>query len=92
MRNTKSYISVISIVIFMFNNRKRLPVFHEDNIEEILKRFKLSQKFENNELKCAICESIVSKNNFGCLFLSKDGTVKVACSNPECLEKVYEMI
>ena len=76
----------------MFPERKKLPAFHENNIEEILRRFKLWKKFWNNELECAICGSIVSKNSFGCIFLSRKGTVNVACSNPECLEKVYELI
>jgi len=76
----------------MFPDRKKLPAFHEDNIEEILKRFKLWEKFENNELECAICGSTISRDSFGCIFLSREGTVNVACSNPECLEKVYELI
>lgn len=76
----------------MFPYRKKLSVFHENNIEQILKQFKLWEKFLNSELKGGICGSIISKENFGCIFLSKDGIVKVACSNPECLEKVNEEI
>ena len=76
----------------MFPDRKKLPAFHENNIEEILKRFKLWKKLENKELTCAICGSMVSKENFGCIFLSREGAVNVACSNPECLERVYEEI
>jgi hypothetical protein len=76
----------------MFNDRKRLPAFHERNIEEILKRFKLWKKFENNELECAICKSAISKDNFGCIFLSREDMINVACSNPECLQKVSELI
>ena len=76
----------------MFPDRKKFPVFHENNIDQILNRFKLLKKLENNELKCSTCESTVTRKNFGCLFLSKDGNVKVTCSNPECLEKVYEEI
>lgn len=73
----------------MLSDRKKLPVFHQNNIEEILKRFKLWKKFENSELKCVMCGSVISKDNFGCIFLSREGNVNVACSNPECLEKVY---
>lgn len=76
----------------MFSDRKKLPAFHQDNIEEILKRFKLWKKFWNNELECTICGSTVTKINFGCIFLSKEGIVNVACSNPECLVKVNELI
>jgi hypothetical protein len=76
----------------MFPDCKKLSVFYENNMEEILKRFKLWKKFENSTLECAICGSIVSKDSFGCIFLSRDATVNIACSNPECLEKVYELI
>ena len=76
----------------MFPERKKLPAFHENNIEEILRRFKLWKKFENNELECAICGSTIFKDNLGCIFLSREGTVNVACSNPECLERVHELI
>lgn len=76
----------------MFSDRKKFPAFHENNIEGILKRFKLWKKFENKELMCAICSSILFKENFGCIFLSKEGVVSVACSNPECLERVHEEI
>ena len=76
----------------MFYDRQKIFAFHENEIEKILKQFKLWNKFENNKLKCAICGSIISRQNFGCIFLSREGTVKVACSHPECLEKVHEMI
>ena len=76
----------------MFPDRKKLPAFHENNLEAILKRFKLWKEFKNNELECAICGSTVSKDSFGCIFLSREGTVNVACSNPECLERVHELI
>ncbi len=76
----------------MFPDRKKLPAFHENDLEEILKRFKLWKKLENRELTCAICGSILSKENFGCIFLSKESAVNVACSNPECLERVHEEI
>jgi hypothetical protein len=76
----------------MYPDRKKLPVFHQNNFEEILKRFKLWKKFENNELECAICGSSVRMDSFGCIFLSREGNVNVACSNPECLERVYELI
>ena len=76
----------------MFPDRKKLPAFHENDLEEILKRFKLWNKLENNQLRCILCGLTVSKINFGCIFLSKDGLVKVVCSYPECLEKVYKEI
>lgn len=72
----------------MFRERRKIPVFHEKELEEVLEKFHLLEKMENNELKCSICNIIISQDNFGCLFLSKEGNVKVSCSNPECLEKV----
>jgi len=76
----------------MFRERRKLPVFHEKEFEEILRRFNLLEKLKNNELKCYICHVLISKDNFGCIFLSKKEKIEVACSHPECLEKVYKEI
>jgi len=76
----------------MYYDRKKLPVFHEKELQTILQKFNLFTKMQNNELLCYICEKIISKENFGCIFLTNKGTVEVSCSNPECLEKVYEVI
>lgn len=76
----------------MFRERQEFPVFHEKNLENILERFDLLEKLKNNELRCSICHVSISKENFGCIYLSKDKEIGVACSNPECLEKVYKEI
>lgn len=76
----------------MFPERRKLPVFHERELEEILGRLGLLEKLKNHELVCSICEVGISKDNFGCIYLSREGKIDVACSNPECLEKVHEKI
>ena len=74
----------------MFRERRRLPVFHEKELEEILRRFDLLEKMKNNELVCSICDVNISKDNFGCIYLSKEEKIAVTCSNPECLERVHK--
>lgn len=76
----------------MFPERRKFLVFHEKELENILRRFNLLKKLENNELACSICGIDVSKDNFGCIYLSKEGEIRVACSKPECLERVYKEI
>jgi len=72
----------------MLGERRRFPVFHEKELEEILEKLDLLEKMKNREIKCSVCNTIISKENFGCIYLSKEGDIKVACSNPECLERV----
>jgi len=72
----------------MFQERRKLPAFHEKEMEKILEKFDLLEKMNNRELNCSICNVLISKINFGCIYISKDKTIKITCSNPECLEKV----
>lgn len=76
----------------MFVDRRELPVFHEDNLEVILNKLNLLEKMQRNELLCSICNVIITKENFGCIYLNKDNNVEVCCSNPECFKKVSEEI
>jgi len=72
----------------MLSERRRFPVFLEKEFEEILEKLDLLEKIKNQEIRCSICNTIISKENFGCIYLSKEGDVRVTCSNPECLERV----
>ena len=72
----------------MSSHRKQLPAFHENQLEDILQKFNLLEIMEKGELLCSICNITITKENFGCIFLDKDGEVRTSCSNPECLEKV----
>jgi len=76
----------------MFSERRKLTVFHEKEFESILRKFSLLEKLKNNQLTCSLCKVNISKDNFGCIYLSREGKVEVTCSNPECLEKVYKEI
>lgn len=76
----------------MFRDRKNLPVFHENDFEEILSKFNLLVPIQNGDLKCSICDILITKENFGCILLTKKGEIKTTCSNPECLENVYQVI
>lgn len=72
----------------MFKYRREIPVFHEDDFELILRKFNLFEKIQRNELLCSICDILIEKDNFGCIYIIDESVVKVSCSNSQCLEKV----
>ena len=72
----------------MFHERRPFAAFHERDLEKILNKFALLEKMKNNALKCNICNTLITKENFGCIYLSKENKIDISCSNPECLEKV----
>jgi len=72
----------------MMKDEKEIPVFLEKEIDIILNRLGLLEKFNKNELKCYFCDVLISRENFGCVFLTKENRMVVCCSNPECFEKV----
>jgi len=74
----------------MFRDRKKLPAFHEDDFTEILAKFNLLDKLNEGELKCSVCDKILTKENFGCIYLTKNEEIKTSCSDLMCLEKVYQ--
>lgn len=76
----------------MFKYRREIPVFHEDDFELILRKFNLFEKLQRNELLCSICDILIEKDNFGCIYLIDENVVKVSCSDSKCLEKVSLVI
>jgi len=72
----------------MFSDRKKLPAFHERELDEILQTFDLLNLMEKGELLCSICDSVITKDIFGCIYLNSNNEIRTACSNPYCLEKV----
>jgi len=75
----------------MYEERRKFPVFKEKNLEKILGRLGLLQPMQNNELRCRFCDIVISKQNFGAIFLDEE-TVRVSCFKHGCLEQISEVI
>jgi hypothetical protein len=68
-------------------NKKEILAFHEQNLEEILKKLELLEEFKNKKLKCSICNKVITKENLGCIY-SENGKIKVCCSDLKCLNAI----
>jgi len=66
---------------------KEILAFHEQNLEEVLQRLELFDDFRNRKLRCSVCNRILTKENFGCIY-PEDNDIKVCCSNLKCLNEI----
>ena len=72
----------------MLPDRRKLPAFHENDLDKILLKFNLLEPLRQGNLVCSICKITLTRSNFGCIFIDQNGDIQTACSKPECLEKV----
>jgi len=66
----------------------RMDVFHENETEIILRKLKLLEKFNNNELTCDICGRIITRDNLYAIQI-QDGAPKACCNNQECSSNFF---
>ena len=64
-----------------------LDLLFEENLNEFLKRFKIYEKFINNEIKCEKCNKIMTSDNLG-LVKTKNGELVFICNAPECIREI----
>jgi hypothetical protein len=62
---------------------KRILAVHEKNLDLFLKSLGLLEAFEKRELKCALCGSVITRDNFYCVY-PENGIVKVCCNKLDC--------
>jgi len=67
--------------------KKEVLAFHEQNLEEVLQRLELLDSFRNGKLRCSVCNRVLTKENFGCIY-PEDNDIKVCCSNLKCLNEI----
>lgn len=60
---------------------------HKLKIEEFLKKIELWESFEKGELKCFICNEIITMENIG-LIISHHNEIIICCDKSECIFKV----
>lgn len=64
-----------------------LNAIHERDIDDLLKKMKIKDDFDNGKIKCKFCGIIVNKNNIYSLF-PESGDVKLVCDKPECINQM----
>ncbi len=69
--------------------KKRILAVHEQNLDSFLQSVGLLEALENGQLKCGICGSLITRENFRCIYPDK-GELKVCCSVLHCYETVLK--
>lgn len=77
----------------LLSERRRLPVFAEKQLDDVLRRIGLFERMQLGQLCCGFCNVKISRENFGALFFRPaGGDVGVSCDSPECLKRVAEVV
>jgi hypothetical protein len=77
----------------LFSERRKLPVFEEKHLRDILEKIGLLEKMLSGEILCFFCKQTISKQNFGALFLPHaSNEIAVSCNHPRCLGRIAEVV
>jgi len=68
-------------------DKRKLLAFHEKNIDSILDKLGLLEKIKKGEIKCVICNKVITKKNLGAI-LKRNDKLLIICDSLECLEKI----
>jgi hypothetical protein len=60
-----------------------IPAIYEDDIDPVFKKMGIWDKLQKGEIKCAICEEIVTKDNFSAM-KKIEGEIKLICDKGTC--------
>jgi hypothetical protein len=66
---------------------KRILAVHEKDLDAFLKSLGLLEVLEKQELRCALCGSIITRETFRCVY-PENGEIKVCCSALECYSAI----
>lgn len=64
--------------------KQTLRAVYDDDLEELLTSLGLHQRFVSGRLRCAVCDDQIGWDNLNGIF-PEGGTIKVACTRPECV-------
>lgn len=64
-----------------------MDAVHIDDLQTLLQRMGLKEKFNANELKCKFCNTKINIENIHSI-LPESGRVSVICNDPGCIQKL----
>lgn len=67
--------------------KEELDFLHEEDLLPTLEKLGVKDAFLREEIRCAICGTVLTTNNLGSLYQEKD-EVKMVCNKEECLERL----
>ena len=71
--------------------KKKILVVHEQNLDSFLESLGLLEALENGELVCGVCGSVITRENFRCVY-PDNGEIKACCSALHCYKIVLKKL
>ncbi len=73
----------------MEQDNKQVNAVHERDLDNLLTRFGVKEKFDAGQIRCKFCDVVVSKENIHSV-LPESGEVSIICDKPECIAALLE--
>lgn len=77
--------------MFNLTPKKTVHAVHDNDLEKVLSRLGLFNKFKNGELSCKFCHEGISIKNLHSFF-PQSGSVKFACDDGECVRALHAFL
>ncbi len=71
--------------------KKKILAVHEQNLDSFLESVGLLHALETGKLRCGICGSLITRENFRGVF-PEEGELKVCCSILHCYKTVLKKL
>ena len=71
------------------NDKKIIEAVYEEDIEDLLKKLGLWERFERGEYRCGSCQCVMKKENIQSIFCH-GGEIGFCCENIICYEKLID--
>jgi len=71
--------------------KKQLNTIHERDLDRLLERLNIKERFENGKIKCKFCDTPITKDNLYSL-LPESGTAHLVCDRRDCILKIISYI
>lgn len=68
----------------MEQENKQVSAVHERDLDNLLTRFGVKEKFDSGQMKCKFCGTVVTRENIHSV-LPESGEVSVICDKPKCI-------
>lgn len=71
--------------------KKEINTVHERDLDNLLQRLGIKDKFDANKFKCKFCKDIITNDNIYSV-LPESGGINFICNKPPCVIEMTEYL
>jgi hypothetical protein len=71
-------------------SKKIIYAVHDQELETLLKNLELYDDFFEGNIRCFICDKIITEENLGSIFPYEED-IKICCNDIDCYKKLLEL-